>query len=555
VSDPAPAGSGRDRRFDALVAATAAVIGLVTVLLGTGAGGHETARNIGNVLQILAPALATVACAYAARRCEGHWRLGWYFVALACMTWGVGQVIWTWLETVQGQIQPFPSPADFFFLASIPLALVGLLLFPSAPATHSGRARTLLDGLIVATSVLFVSWMFVLGPALRSGEGTLWARSISLAYPVSDVAVITIVIVAYVRCGPAGRVAMGFVAVAFSAFALADSFFTYDDLHGIAVSEISNVAWISGYLLIALGALHAGRHPPDRAPDDPLLEQRSRTAVLLPYVPLVVVLVLTAGQAVTTDPIIVDSVLFWIGVVLITLLLVRQGVVVLENARLASSLARSNEQLQYEVLHDTLTGLPNRPLFLDRLRVVLARMGRVDELLAVMFIDLDRFKPINDSFGHDTGDAVLAGVGERLTHTVRAGDTVARFGGDEFLVLCENVSGIDEAVALAERLVAVVADSIVVGEHELSVNASIGLVVTDAPAVDAEELIRRADTAMYAAKRKGRNRVEVSDDRALASKPAPEPGRDGRAGDRAIHGDRAALESEIADESVSIQLH
>jgi diguanylate cyclase len=517
VSDPAPAGQGRDRFFDAVVLAGFMLIGITTVLLGTGVGGHEVARNLGNVLQIVAPALATVGCIYAARGCEGHWRLGWYLLAAACATWGFGQLIWTWLETVLGHIQPFPSPADFFFLASIPLALVGLLMFPSAPATRSGRARTLLDGMIVASSVLFVSWMFVLGPALRSGEGTLWSRSISLAYPVSDVAVITIVIVAYVRCGPAGRMAMGFVAVAFFAFALADSFFAYDDLHGVAVSEISNVAWIAGYLLIGLGALHAGRHPPDRVPDDPLAEQRSRVAVLLPYVPLLVVLVLAAGQALTTDPIIVDSVLFWIGVVLITLLLVRQGVVVLENARLASSLARSNEQLQYEVLHDTLTGLPNRPLFIDRLRVVLARMSRVDEVAAVMFIDLDRFKPVNDNFGHETGDAVLAGVGARLSRTVRAGDTVARFGGDEFLVLCEDVSGVDEAVTLAQRLVRVVAEPLAVGDHQVDVNASIGLVVTGAPSVGAEDLIGRADAAMYAAKRKGRNRIELVDQRTLGS--------------------------------------
>ena len=205
---------------------------------------------------------------------------------------------------------------------------------------------------------------------------------------------------------------MGVVAVAFSAFAIADSFFTYDDLHGIAVSEISNVAWVAGYVLIGLGALHAGRHPPDQAVDDPL-EPRSRVAVLLPYVPLVVVLALAAGQAVTAYPIIVDNVLLWIGVVLITLLLVRQGVVVLENARLAKSLAGSNEQLQYEVLHDMLTGLPNRPLFIDRPRMVVSRMSRVDEAIAVMFIDLDRFKPVNDTFGHEAGDAVLAGVATR----------------------------------------------------------------------------------------------------------------------------------------------
>lgn len=85
----------------------------------------------------------------------------------------------------------------------------------------------------------------------------------------------------------------------------------------------------------------------------------------------------------------------------------------LENARLAKSLAGSNEQLQYEVLHDMLTGLPNRPLFIDRPRMVVSRMSRVDEAIAVMFIDLDRFKPVNDTFGHEAGDAVLAGVATR----------------------------------------------------------------------------------------------------------------------------------------------
>ena len=214
--------------------------------------------------------------------------------------------------------------------------------------------------------------------------------------------------------------------------------------------------------------------------------------------------------------------LFWIGVVLITLLVVRQGVVVLENARLANSLAESNEQLQYEVLHDTLTGLPNRPLFIDRLRMVVSRMSRVDEVIAVMFIHPDRFKPVNDTFGHEAGDAVLAGVATRLSQTVRAGDTVARFGGDEFLVLCEDVTGVDEAHALAQRLVRVVAAPLV-GDHEVRVNASIGLVVTDAPSIGAEDLIGRADSAMYAAKRKGRDRIEMVDQRTVEPVPVPSP--------------------------------
>ncbi len=133
---------------------------------------------------------------------------------------------------------------------------------------------------------------------------------------------------------------------------------------------------------------------------------------------------------------------------------------IFENLRLARSLESTNEQLQYQVMHDVLTGLPNRPLFLDRLRVVLSRMQRVDEVVAVMFLDLDRFKPVNDTYGHDAGDVVLVETAGRLSATVRSGDTVARFGGDEFLVLCEDVGDLDAVVDLADRIRTAVSEPI-----------------------------------------------------------------------------------------------
>ncbi len=324
---------------------------------------------------------------------------------------------------------------------------------------------------------------------------------------------LTIVIIAYVRCDPAGRVAVGLVGLAFAAFALADSLFAYSDLHGESVSEVSNTAWVAGYLLIALGAYYALLHPPGDVSAGADADRGTRVQVLLPYVPMAVVLVLCVGEALATDPLVVDNVVFWIGAGLIALLLVRQGIVIVENTRLARSLSQSNERLQYEVLHDTLTTLPNRPLLIDRLRMALARMSRVDEMAAIMFVDLDRFKPVNDTYGHEAGDLVLVTLARRLSAGVRVGDTVARFGGDEFLVLCENVTSPDEAVTLANRMVDTMSAPIVVGDVELVVSASIGLVVTDAPDEDAEELVRRADRAMYEAKRKGRARVELVDAR------------------------------------------
>ena len=325
------------------------------IVLGTGVGSIEFSRNLGNVLEILAPALAAVCCFQVARRARGSWRIGWYLVGASCASWGVGQSIWTWLESVQGQISPFPSAADFFFLLAVPLSVAGLLWFPSSPDTQSGRARTLLDGIIVAASVLFVSWTVVLGPTLHNGASTGWSRAIGLAYPAADVVVLTIVIIAYVRCDPAGRVAVGLVGLAFASFALADSLFAYNDLHGENVSEVSNTAWVAGYLLIALGAYYARLHPPGEVSPAADVDRGTRVQVLLPYVPLAVVLALCVGEALVTDPLVVDNVVFWIGAGLIALLLVRQGIVIVENTRLARSLAMSNERLQYQVLHDVLT--------------------------------------------------------------------------------------------------------------------------------------------------------------------------------------------------------
>ena len=132
-------------------------------------------------------------------------------------------------------------------------------------------------------------------------------------------------------------------------------------------------------------------------------------------------LVLCVVEALVNDPIVVGAAEFFIGTALIVALLVRQAVVIMENGRLTRSLAASNQQLQYQLLHDDLTGLPNRPLMLDRLRVALARMERSRSLAAVMFVDLDLFKQANDTYGHEAGDEVLIAVGRRLLTSLRAG--------------------------------------------------------------------------------------------------------------------------------------
>jgi diguanylate cyclase (GGDEF)-like protein/PAS domain S-box-containing protein len=170
--------------------------------------------------------------------------------------------------------------------------------------------------------------------------------------------------------------------------------------------------------------------------------------------------------------------------------------------------------LRHQALHDPLTQLPNRALLLDRLRLALARRRRdQDRWVAVLYLDVDDFKGVNDSLGHAAGDELLRALAPRLSEALRPSDTLARLGGDEYAVLCEGLEEVAESVAIAERLLAVAAEAVVVSDVTLRPTASIGIALAGpGSAVEGEDLIRDAGVAMYRAKRAGRGRAELFDD-------------------------------------------
>ncbi len=172
---------------------------------------------------------------------------------------------------------------------------------------------------------------------------------------------------------------------------------------------------------------------------------------------------------------------------------------------------RAEDAARHDALHDELTGLPNRRLLTDRLGHALARSARARERHAVLFLDIDQFKLVNDSLGHDAGDRLLRLLGPHLCAAVRPGDTVARFGGDEFVVLCEDVVDEQEAARIARRLTEAVNRSFDLGGREHVASASIGVAVTHGSPCTPEEVLRDADTAMYRAKEGGRGRFELFD--------------------------------------------
>jgi diguanylate cyclase (GGDEF)-like protein/PAS domain S-box-containing protein len=167
------------------------------------------------------------------------------------------------------------------------------------------------------------------------------------------------------------------------------------------------------------------------------------------------------------------------------------------------------ERLAHQAFHDSLTHLPNRNLFLDRLQHALARAGRNQTMLAVLFLDLDNFKVINDSLGHEVGDQLLISVAERLNASMRADDTAARLGGDEFILLLEEINSVREAERVAQRIHDILKAPFNVGHREVYVTSSIGIAISTSAGDRPDELLRNADVAMYGAKRNGRACCEV----------------------------------------------
>lgn len=191
------------------------------------------------------------------------------------------------------------------------------------------------------------------------------------------------------------------------------------------------------------------------------------------------------------------------GLFLILFLVVKRADGII--SRFSDAQRANAEKMRYHAFHDDLTGLPNRFLFIDRLEHALANADREDRLVGLMFIDLDKFKQINDSLGHEKGDQLLFQVAQRLRDGIRPGDTVARIAGDEFTLLMEGLKTIDLIISVAQRIVTVFAKPFELDHHEVIMTCSIGIAIYPFQDDNAQTLVKKADDAMYFAKQRGRN--------------------------------------------------
>jgi diguanylate cyclase (GGDEF)-like protein len=456
---------------------------------------------VSNLLQFAAGLTAAVCCALRARTVAGRARRSWSFLSAGAVAWAAGQGWWCWVQIVQSGEAPFPSVADVGFVAFPLLAGTALLLTPTGDSS-TARWRRALDAAMTSAAVGLVSWETTLGTvvAMNSGNDPLVA-GLLVGYPVLDVMLIVLGTLTVARATVA-RPPHVLVTLGLVAFAVSDSAFAYVAAKGDYDGNLFDIGWIAGFLMIALAALcRPGAVAPSRSRQRP---GREGAADLLLYIPVAVAFAVTTLLAFTGRRL--DGWELLTAGVVVALLLARQWLALRDNGRLAAELAARESELRHQAFHDALTGLANRALFLDRLDHALHLHARDLRPVAVVFLDLDDFKVVNDTLGHAVGDELLVRVAERLRGAVRAGDTVARLGGDEFAVLLED--GGDPAQTAAKVAGALTAPFTLRGDV-VDVRASVGLCelsAADAP-LAADELLARSDTAMYAAKRSGKDTI------------------------------------------------
>jgi diguanylate cyclase len=472
----------------------------------SGWGGVATIKAVTDVGQLLAALVATVAAGSARRRCSARRQRAWAALTVAVASWAAGEAAWCYYELLAARATPFPSLADAGFLLFPPAAMLGLWWYPSGAG---GRARTrlLLDAFTVAASLLLISWVTVLGVVYHAGGDNRFAFAVSLAYPLGDLALLTVAVLVLTRGVGHRQLPLQLMSAGMAAMAVSDSAFTYLTATGAYRSGgLTDLGWPAAFLLLAVAALaerpddHGSEHL--RAPAAP-----SRAAVFMPYGALLLAAGIAAAQLLTGNR--VDRVEQGNLALLIVLVFVRQLVTLAENNQLIRAVALREEQLRHQAFHDPLTGLANRALFANRLEHAVELHRRDARPLSVLLLDLDDFKDINDTLGHPAGDELLVRVAERLRGCLRSADTVARLGGDEFAVLLE--AGSEPPEQVAARVVAAFSQPFPLAAGEAVVTSSIGLAV-DSPEtaqLSSEDIMRDVDVAMYAAKRGGKGHFAV----------------------------------------------
>jgi diguanylate cyclase (GGDEF)-like protein len=485
--------SSRTVASRAALVAGAAVVGVALVVVAVWLTWRlPGSRRVSDITSLVVASGAALATLVGARRTAGRVRRGWLLLSASSGIWVLGQIS----SSVHRLAGGSPAPNDWLtsglLILSALVALGGLLLLPAQRLDRGGAMRLGLDVLMVCTALGVAGWALIVGPALARDGGAQMVREYGVPYSAAAVLTLAVVVLVAARAGgrwlvPVLLVCAGLALRSIGRLAVVGLLIRDEYSTGGPV----DLAWIVGFVLLAIAPLWPPAAHPATARVGPAgpAEKGIRVRVLLPYLPVAAALVASAvaGPGLRGPGLVLGS------LAVIVLLLARQVLTALDNAAFAAEETR----MAYS---DPLTGLGNRALLAAEVARA-QRAARGGGRLALLLLDLDGFKAVNDSLGHEAGDRLLVRLAQRLVATVGPDDVVARLGGDEFAVLVEAATP-GAGLRTARRLLDALGEPVEFSGRTVRVTVSIGVV--EHVGGDAGDVLRDADVAMYAAKSAGK---------------------------------------------------
>ena len=428
-------------------------------------------------------------------------RWPWLVFVLALFMFLVGGVLGAYLHTLGNLTRTRSLVPDLITIPGYALLAIGLLGFSTSKKIGViDNFDALLDAMMAGLSVLAVAWVYLIGPLLYSHGTGLSIRLTLVSYPPLSAVLFVLTLRLALTSDRRGTPSYWLLLAAFVSMFIGDTIYMFADSDFMQFSYLTlglpyGLAYIfAGACALDPGMLNFTKSTPTHN------QGYQRVQVVLVSLSLATPAFLIFGER--TGTIADRTVIFLVDIALVATATTRV-------LRAFWSAKKSEGELAHLAAHDTLTGLPNRRLVIERLSAALEAAAQNHEALALIFIDLDQFKLVNDSFGHACGDRLLVQVAERLRTSIRRNDLVARLGGDEFLVIMHGVTNLELACDIAKGLRDCLHQSFMVDGNELFITGSFGLALAGADDTQAEYLLRDADTAMYQAKAAGRDTVVV----------------------------------------------
>lgn len=519
----------------------------ITFALGLAFISDQTTRGLFS--DIFAPVIeifvSTVLLWVSIRLASYSKRLAWIWrlFFLAAFSYTLGDITWG----IQAHVlhsSPSFSISDIFYLLYYPLIFVSILLIPLEKITLRQKVNRFLDTVIILLVAILGFWNFLIPPAITSSNAFSVYLLVLLAFPIGDLVLLGMAIVMlYSHTLSIPRNCISLFLFGMFVTILSDCLYDFQILRGTYNSgNLVDAGYVISILLFGLASIYQYQTVLDAGKVNRNEARRLSTwfgllGTLVPSLILFVAYTVLVYSHFTPLKMSFLEIAFIIGALLL-LVIFRYGLTLNENMQLAISLKQTlqvkqdqaqtlvdtvqkleieiehrkqvESELTYDALHDRLTGLSNRSLFIDRLnRLIQYNRRGASYPFSIIFMDIDSFKSINDSMGHNTGDHLLLLVGQRLQRILRTSDTLARLGGDEFIIILENTDGNLAALKVVQKIKKELSYPFELEKGRVYITSSIGIVPDISSYQSSEDILRDADIAMYRAKSEGKDRYVI----------------------------------------------